>query len=431
MRRGRGRLSRPLRVATVMALIALPAVPPAEAAQEDGLSGVVKTVEEAAGQVIGESGSSAQSRAQVPPDPTTDDDTPGHETPNPGGADHASGGVADVQIDGNDAVTVAHTESTIEDDDSSSSDVTVLAVGGEEIVGAHSDSGRGPTRDTQDPLAPLCEGSGGGICLGLLYADASSTETSSSSSASGNAALAFACLGGTQTDAGAECDGPVSAGVAHSNSNIERNKSSGRTRAEHSNDLVDVCVGGADTAGACSGIGAEAAHSESSSDSGEFGDRGSTERDSYLLGVEANGERTEVVGDPSDLSVPPGCPEGNSLVCVYFNQGESFVFTNGAAGRQETIHLTVGPDLVLGHLATSETLATNSGPGEDEAPPDDEPTDTVLAGGPGVGDEAAGEGDDVLPFTGTEVPLLLALAFALISAGAWLVAYRRRPEGVE
>lgn len=429
MRRRRGLIPHRLLAAAIGALVVLALVPGMSTAAQDPVSDVTGTLEETVKGVAG--GGSSAGAARVPPEPTEDDDSEGHESPNPADPDHASGGVADVQIDGNEVVTVGHTNSTITDDDSSSSDVTLLAIGGEEIVGAHSDSEDGPESDTQDPLAPICEESGGGVCLGLLYADASSSENSNSSNASGSAAIAFACLGGEQQDAADDCDGPVSAGIAQSNSDIERDKTSGETEAFHSNDLADVCIGGADaTTGTCTGIGAEAAHSESHSESGPAGGQGSTERDSFLLNVEANGEDNEVVGDPTAIAVPPGCPEGSSLVCVFFKQGESFVFTGGAAGHQEVAHVQVGPDLVLGHLATSETLATNQGPDGvvEEDPPLETPDETVLAGGPGPGG-AGDDSGDALPFTGVETSLLLAIACGLISAGAWLLALRRRPQG--
>ena len=425
MRRRKGSIPHRLLAAAFGALVALALVPGMGAAAKNPLTEVTGKLENSIKDMTG--GSAQAGTAQVPPEPTQDDDSEGHESPNPADPDHASGGIADVQIDGNELVTVGHTESKITDDDSSSSDVTVLAIGGEEIVGAHSDSEEGPENDTQDPLAPVCEESGGAVCLGLLFAEASSSENSSSSNASSSAAVAFACLGGTQTDATDECDGPVSAGVAESNAEIERDKQSGETEASHSNDLADVCIGGADQSGTCTGVGAEAAHSESHSESGPAGGQGSTERDSFLLNVEANGEDHEVVGDPTAIAVPPGCPEGTSVACVFFNQGESFVFTGGAAGYQEVAHVQVGPDLVLGHLATSETLATNAGPDDvvEGDPPLENPDDTVLGGGPGAADGGLG---DALPFTGVATSLFLSIACALISAGAWLLALRRRPQ---
>jgi hypothetical protein len=424
MRRRKGSIPHRLSAATIGALAALALVPGMGAAAKNPVTELTGTLEEAVKDRTG--GNASAAAAQVPPEPTEDDDSEGHESPNPADPDHATGGVADAQIDGNELVTVGHTDSTIRDNDSSSSDVTVLAVGGDEIVGAHSDSDEGPESDTQDPLAPVCEESGGAVCLGLLFAEASSSENASSSNASSSAAVAFACLGGTQTDATNDCDGPVSAGVAQSNGAIERDKQSGETEASHGSDLGDVCVGGEDTSGTCTGVGAEVARSESHSESGAAGGQGSTERDSYLLNVEANGEDNEVVGDPAAIALPPGCPAGTSVACVFFNQGEAFVFTGGGAGHQEVAHLQVGPDLVLGHLATSETLATNPGPDDvvEGNPPLEDPGDTVLGGGPGAAD---GGSDDALPFTGVETSLLLAIACGLISAGAWLLAIRRHP----
>jgi len=427
MRRRNGSIPHRLLAASIGALVALALVPGWGVAAQNPVSEVTDTLEEAVKGLTG-GGASAEA-AKVPSEPTEDDDSAGHESPNPTAPDHASGGVAVVQIEGNELVTVGQTNSTIEDDDTSSSDVTVLAIGGEEIVGAHSDSEDGPESDTQDPLAPVCEESGGAVCLGLLFAEASSSENANSSKASSSAAVAFACLGGTQTEATPECDGPVSAGVAESSGDIERDKQSGETEATHSSDLVDVCIGGADTSGTCTGIGAEAAHSESHSESGPAEGQGSTERDSFLLNVEANGEGNEIIGDPTAIAVPPGCPEGTSVACVFFNQGESFVYTGGAAGYQEVAHVQVGPDLVLGHLATSETLATNAGPGDvvEGDPPLEHPEDTVLGGAPGGAGADGGLGD-ALPFTGVATSLLLAIACALISAGAWLLALRRRPQ---
>jgi hypothetical protein len=404
--------------AIVGALVALVLVPGMGAAAKDPLSEVTERLGGAL------RGNPVSTTADVPSDPTEDDDSEGHESPNPSAPDHASGGVADVHLDGNELATVGGTNSSIEDDDSSSSDVTVLAVAGQEIVGAHSDSEEGPESETHDPLAPLCEGTEGTVCLGLLYADASSSENSNSSSSSGSAAVAFACLGGTQTDATQDCDGPIGAGVARSDSDISRDKQSGETEATHSNDVADVCIGRTDASGTCTGVGAEAAHSESNSESGAPGGGGSTKRDSFLLNVEANGEDNEIIGDPTAIAVPPGCPDGTSIACVFFNQGESFVFTGGAAGHQQVAHVSVGPDLVLGHVATSETLATNAGPTDvvKGERPIEAPDDTVLGSGPGAG--GAGS-ESVLPFTGVATLLYLAIALALISAGAWLLALRR------
>jgi hypothetical protein len=405
-------------MAVVSALVALALVPGFSSAAKNPVSDVTERL----GNALQGGGKASSTTAEVPNEPTEDDDSEGHESPNPSAPDHASGGIADAQVDDNELATVGHTDSTMNDDDSSSSDVTVLAIGGQEIVGAHSDSKEGPENETHDPLAPVCDESGGAVCLGLLYADASSSESSSSSNSSGSAAVAFACLGGSQTDASQNCDGPVGAGVAQSESDIQRDKQSGETEATHSNDLADVCIGGADASGTCTGVGAEAAHSESHSESGPPNGRGTNERDSFLLNVEANGEDNEVIGDPTAIAVPPGCPQGTSVACVFFNQGESFVFTGGAAGHQQVAHVSVGPDVVLGHLATSETLATNDGP-EDVVKgerPIEASDDTVLGSGP-----ATAGSDGVLPFTGSAVLLYLAVAFALISAGAWLVALHR------
>jgi hypothetical protein len=410
-----------LLTASVGALVALALVPGWGAAANNPLSEVTDGL----GDALRGTNDRAATAEQAPSAPGGSGGGGGGESPTPSGDDHASGAVADVRAEENEIVTVGRTDGSMADDGSSSSDVTVLAIGGQEIAGAHSDSEEGPENETHDPLAPVCEGSGGAICLGLLYADASSSEDANSSRSSGSAAVAFACLGGTQTDASQDCDGAVSAEIARSDSEIARDKESGETEATHSNTLADVCAGGVDASGTCTGAGAEAGHSESQSESGPPGGQGSTERSSLLANGEVNGESNEIGGDPSSVAVPPDCPE-TSVACASFNEGESFVFTGGAAGQQQGARASIGPDVAVANLSDSETLATNAA--EDDGPTDvvegepplEAPDDTVLGAAPlGPGSDSA------LPFTGVALLLYLAIALGLVSAGAWLIAFHR------
>jgi hypothetical protein len=365
----------------------------------------------------------------VPAAPTEDDDSEGHETEDPAPPDHAGGTVADVDVAGEDVAEVGSAESRIEDDGEASGDVTVLAIGGNEIVGAHSSSRGGQAEDSVAPFDPLCEGSGGEICIGLLFARTASSEDSSSSSASSEAALAFACLGGSQEQASADCGGPVGAGVATSSGRTRRDHTTGRTTADQETSAANVCVGPEGrVGGVCSGIGVTLLFAESHSDSGSGAGDGTTTRRSYLAGVDLGGDQALLVEDPTAISIPPGCPVGGSLVCVFLNQGESFTFTGGAGGAQETVHVSLlrgvadGADLALGHAVTADTLARHWPVGATELR-------AGVRGGRGereieapVAAPAPGE----LPFTGTDALGLLAAMLVLTAAGLHLVTWERR-----
>ena len=341
--------------------------------------------------------------------------------------DHAAASVAELLIAGNDAVEIGSTSSTINEDGSTSSDVTVLALGGQEIVGSHADS-NGTSESSNDALAPVCEGSGGQLCLGLLYAKASAHEDGKSSSADSDAAIAYVCAGGSSTDPEAECDGPADVGVAESHSTIERDKSTGSTSADAESDLVDACLGGRGADGSCAGVGVNALHSESHSDAPKQNAPGTASRKSYLLGISAGGQHQEILGDPQELSIPPGCPD-DGAACVFLNQGETHIRVGGASANQDALHLVVKLpnigeliDLRLGH---TETSVTNPGPelpdgGDDvrgervDRPEAKKRSRTVAAGN--------------LPFTGGDLTGWIVVATLLVVMGifAWS---RKRIEG--
>src|SRR5918999_4293745 len=127
------------------ALAALLATGPVGLAQEigdpqDTVGQLTDDVKQAAG---GRGGSSTApsaptqaAPAAAPSAPTQDGDTGAHETADPEPPDHAGGSVADVDVLGEDAVDVASTNAQVEDDGKAKGDVTVLAIGGEEVGGA-------------------------------------------------------------------------------------------------------------------------------------------------------------------------------------------------------------------------------------------------------------------------------------------------------
>lgn len=371
-----------------------------------------------------------------PPAPSSDDDLPGHETEDPAPPDHGGAEVADVDLDGNDVADVAHSTSTIEDSDATNSDATLLALGGEEIIGAHADSDGTKEDHAGDPLAPLCEGTEGGVCLRILYADAYADEDGSTSSSSSETGVADVCVGGDSADPEAECSGPVSAGAGQSESEAERDQGSGRTTASSRSSLVDANVGGGQaTAGAM--------QSEGEADSGNS--PGSASRSSSVAELAVAGTPVQAeLSDPFALALPPDCPDP-SLVCVFANQGETYVGDGIAGHAQEALHVEAINSTVLAELGRSETLVHNDG-GEPAGPgnpgpgnpggPDGEP-----GAGPGAGPDAGpGDGpvdmaeaqagdaadDGVLPDTGGFSTLWLALAGGMVAAGAAMLIGRRR-----
>lgn len=344
------------------------------------------------------------------------DDSPGHETPEPGPPDHASGSIAEVALAGQDLVELGTTNAQINDDGTSQGDVTVLAIGGQEIVGAHSDS-EGETTASSDPFAPLCEGSSGAICLGLLFAETNSSNEPESSHADANTALALACVGGSGTTVGESCQGaPVSAGVSTSSSTIDRDKTTGAETATQETDLANVCLGGRTETGTCSAVGVRAVHSESTS-SVDGNKQAQTESSSYVANVQLGGQEIIVISDPTAITIPPNCPAGASLLCIFFNQGTESVSTGVAGSRQEAIHVSVlaevagGSDVALAHLGIAETFVRWSTP-TCCAPPPPPPDDG--GGGPG------------LAFTGFGMELPLAVLFFLITSAAALIKLERR-----
>jgi LPXTG-motif cell wall-anchored protein len=378
--------------------------------------------------------STATVPSSPPPAPSSDDDLPGHETEDPAPPDHGGAQVADVDLDGNDVADVAGSTATIEDNDDTNSDATLLALGGEEIIGAHADSNGTKEDHAGDPLAPLCEGTEGGVCLRILYADAYADEDGSTSSSSSQTGVADVCVGGDSADPQAECTGPVSAGAGQSQSEAERDQRSGRTTASSRSSLADANVGqGQVTAGAV--------QSEGWADSGNS--PASADRSSSVANLAVAGTPLEAeITDPFAIAVPPDCPDP-SLVCVFANQGETYIGDGIAGHAQEALHVEALNGALLTELARSETLVHNDG-GEPAGPGNPGPGNPG-PGNPGPGGPdgpAAGPGDDavdvadaqagdaaddgILPNTGGFSALWLALAGGMIAAGAGMLVGRRR-----
>jgi hypothetical protein len=230
--------------------------------------------------------------------------------------------------------------------------------------------------------------------------------------------------------------------VARSSSNIDRDKSGGSETATQETDLADACVGGENEDGVCQGVGATAIHSESTSTVN--GNQAQTEESSYLANVQVGGMEFVVISDPTAITLPPGCPQGASLLCVFFNQGTEVASAGTAGSRQEALHVDVlpgvvgGENLSLAHAGIAETrVSAFGGPvcppeGEDdeddpdECPPDDEDEDEC----PGDDDcpRAAPGGPAV---TGANIRLGLGILGLLFASGTSLVAVSRRRRSPE
>lgn len=453
---------------TAAAMVLLPAT--ASAQQDPSLDDVVNQMREVAGQVqngqapnvTGPAAPSVQQEdddeGNVPdgefvnPDlgtPNPDDDSEGHETDDPAFPDGGRGEVADIELGENNETDIAEVteyEAEITDDGRSQSRTTVLGLGGDEVVGGEAASD-GETSNRENPTQGLCEGTGGALCLGLLYHENTATETDESLDAFAQGGVLALCLGGNNENADAtyECtDAPLTAGVAEGLAQAQRDDD-GHTKAASANELANACLGGAREAdNHCEGLGVQALHAESASNSA---DGEPSSRDSYVLGIDASGDRTQILGDPAGLALPPGCggPEDDSpaLLCLFINQGESFLFPSGEASAQEALHLDLlrnTPIGILAELGKAETVARDfkcdpknpDGPcpgdgenghdnGDDKKPGDDGKDDGGVGGGGDNGDGLATTGADIVP--------MLAGAMALIGMGALSMAATRRRVG--
>jgi LPXTG-motif cell wall-anchored protein len=321
--------------------------------------------------------------------------------------------VVEVDLGGQDVADLGRSEASVDDEDRARGNATLLALGGQEIIGTQADSDGEGESHAGDPLAALCEGSEGQLCLRVLFADAYADEDAERSEALSQTGVADVCLGGNSADQRAECAGPVGVGVATSKAHAERGKADGSTSSRSESAVVDVCV--APEGDTCA-VGAEVlkAESEASSD-------GATHGESTVVGVELGNEQVVSVDEHAELDIQPGCAEP-SLVCAAANEGEATVTEHLASQTQDALNVEVLPDTVgvdLGISRTEVTATAGQVAGvEKEAP---------SAGGPGS--DEPGEAGGILPNTGGVWSGLLALALGAVSAGSFLIARNRRRLG--
>lgn len=386
----------------------------------------------------------------------SDDDSPGHETENPEFPDHGSGYVGNVDLNDTEIADIVRYDATVEDDGSTHSDSTVLALFGDEVVGSSSSSD-GTTSTYENPTDGICEATSGGLCLSLLYHGTDALVDDDSSFAQAYGGVLAVCVLGDDPDVVTtyECDGLLGAGAAEGESAAERDTKTGHTEAYSDNELVKLCLTEGWDGFVCEGIlGASVLHSDSDSES----ETPDTSRDSWLIGLDSGGEEILRIEDPTAVALLD-CSEGGelALVCLFLNQGESFIYENpqGAGSAQEALHLDLvgnDPALILVELGRAESIAHLESP--DDCPPgekgpcpkkpecddgidNDDDGKIDFPADPGCKDkkddsekdDEGKKGDGGLAKTGADVAPLLAGAFLLIGMGALTVAVTRRRVG--
>ena len=383
------------------------------------------------------------------------DDTPDSkhlEDPRP--PDHASGAVGDIDLLKEHLLEITKYDATIEDNGETHADSTVLGLGGDSIVGS-SASSKDNNKDGENLTSGVCEGLGGVICLSLLYHDVVAEEDGDSSLAAARGGVLALCLGGGDGEdvtASYECDGLLSLGVAEGLGIAERDKKAGHTTAESANELLNLCIGKRESlTDSCDGLGLQAVHSDSDSES----KKPDTRRGSYLLGIDSDGESSYLLDEPEAITLLDDCGD-SAILCLFLNQGKSVIFKNpqGAGSVQEMLRLDVLNRTLLVVLGQAETLAhetkgrdhhkkpecsdgiDNDGDHRIDFPDDkgcESPEDNSEAGEKGDehGDNGGGDKGDGggLADTGADVMPLLAGGFLLTGMGALTVAATRRRAG--
>lgn len=351
--------------------------------------------------------------------PSDDSDIAPNETTNPSGPDHAGSQGLHAAAGGQDVADAGHDRTAVRRGGRTRSDATLLALGGQEILGAHASSDGPHESHAGNPLQPVCDGSSGQVCLQVLYADASASRGHGAA----QSGIARICLGGSNTDPTAACDGPVSAGVLTNEAQTDR--SHGRTTASSESDLADLCLTQPGTTG-CS-LSADTLHSQGRADSAGP----SARRGSFLLGVQGGGQGGRV-DQPTAIQLPPGCPPPSAL-CAYLNQGETYLGHGVAGHAQDALKASVLPgqpvevDVLGGHTETlvhprAGTPGTAPGvSGQSAGGPGHPATGTVAGEHAGL-EPLAG----LLPNTGGVWSGLLALGLLGVAAGSFLLSASRR-----
>lgn len=345
------------------------------------------------------------------------------------GASTADGRVLHIKLLGQE-ILVFGQASSASDDDGSSSDATVLAVLGNEVIGAHSDSEDGSGHDETGLLRETCSQTGGQACLALLYGQASSEATDDGSTGSSDTAGGTACLGGGEgASPEGTCDGPIGLTVLDTHSDTQRDEAGNSSHAWESSNGATLCLGGENEDGVCETLGLVVLHSDSESHA-EPGDA-EAEGESYVLGIDQSGERTTFIADETSIALPPDCPEGGSIACLLFNEDETGAIADGIGHDGSGLTGDILPGVLDGENAgdaDATEVGTTAVASEGEDAPEEEPP-VVKPHGPETQDPGVqGAQASQLPFTGMDTSTMLAIAMMLLLSGAGILVLAARRE---
>jgi hypothetical protein len=386
----------------------------ASATDPDPVGDLVKHVQQTVHDAVKPARASVPSQNAPDPSPADDDDSPGHETANPQAPDHGSSHLAHGDLAGQDLVDLGSGRSGVNDDGSTTADSTLLAVGGQEIIGSHASSDGTQHSEGAVPAIPVCEQSSGAVCLDLLYSDSQATSHGSSADSSTSNGIANLCLGGNDPS-GETCTGPAQIVLGGSDSSAHRNLDTGRTTASSGSELTSVCLQRDPVLGTCT------ASADLVSSDGKADSDGSSSRHSQVAGLNLAGNPAGLPTEPFAISVPPDCTSP-SVLCIFGNQGETYVGDQLAGTAQTALDLTALDDNLHLDLAHSETLAHNAGGRPPVVSPPQAPTAQPAAQHNPITEAV----DGVLPNTGGIWSGLLALGLGLFATGAIATAWDRR-----
>jgi hypothetical protein len=431
----RGRAFAPLLAVATLTLLFAGTGAANASGDPDPVGDLVKKVHKTVDGVVKQS-TNASVPSQNAPDPTSsnDDDSPGHETANPQAPDHGSSHVGHAEVPDQDLADVGAGNSTVNDDDSTTADSTLLAIGGQEVIGSHASSDGANEGHGQVPgTTPLCEQSDGQACLDLLYADSYATENDGSSSSRTSSGVANLCLGGADKT-GESCDAPAQVLVAGSRSSAHRDKATGRTTTSSDAGLVGVCLQRDPVLHTCT-VSADVLSSDGAADSDGTASRHSDVANLAVTSPPGFPGLPDLPGLPLPGTPLPDAPSGSqpfafsvpmdcatpSLVCIFGNQGETYFGHQLAGTAQTALDLSALDETVQIDIAHSETLAHNDG----GRPPVVSPPTAPQSHTPIV-HKAKQVVDGILPNTGGVWSGLLALGLGLFAVGAIAAAWDRR-----
>jgi hypothetical protein len=331
-----------------------------------------------------------------------------------GTTDYASSSAGHLQAADQDVLDLSRNDSS-GTKDATSANATLLAVGGTTIIGSEASSGGANEGHSAFPQIPLCQPTDGAVCLDLLYADSSASDSGSSSRAGTSTGVADACLGGDGVSDGT-CNGQH-VGLVQGTSSLER--SSGHNTATSWTSIANFCLQpGAD---GCT-VDGNVLSSNGRADT-ESGSSGS----STLAEGQLSGTPASAPNDPVTVAVPTDCASP-SLVCVFLNQGDNGVTGPVTSTSQTVVEVSGLGDQLGGTAANAETGTTAVDDTAIVSPPthtqNNPPAGTTTKAS--SSDVAGPAGDGLLPATGGVWSGLLSLGLLLVGAGATAMAWTRR-----